>query len=310
MASATVRECDHPAIIGPVLYGPVNDMRLQTDQSDESQARRMPDSPNEPTRLTVGTGAARRDIAVRVRDGAGPPLVWLGGFHSDMGATKALAVDAWARDAGRRLVRFDYTGHGESGGAFAEATISTWLEDAEAVVAAFADDRPILIGSSMGGWISALVARNRTQRGEAPASGLVLIAPAFDFTQALLWERFSPEIRATLTRDGAWLRPTGYGAEPVPITLALIEDGRGHCILNGPLDPHCPIRILQGMDDPDVPYAHALRIVGILPKDRTILTLIADGDHRLSRPEDIARLLAIVAEVTALSAGVTALSAG
>lgn len=243
--------------------------------------------------LTVGDGEEARRIAVRRRSGDGPPIVWLGGFRSDMGATKALALDDWARAQGRALVRFDYTGHGESGGRFADATISHWLADALAVIAAYAPDGPILVGSSMGGWIACLAA---ARAAVAPA-GLVLIAPALDFTQTLMWDRFTPEIRATILRDGAWMRPSQYDPEPVPITRGLIEDGRTHALLDAPLDPGCPVHILQGMEDPDVPYAHALRIVDRLPKAGTVLTLVADGDHRLSRPQDLARLLAAVAEI-------------
>lgn len=250
-----------------------------------------------PDFIEVGTGDAARQIAVRRRPGNGPPLVWLGGFRSDMGATKAMALDAWAAQAGRALVRFDYTGHGESGGVFAEATISTWLADAQAVIAAHALERSILVGSSMGGWIACLVAQALARHGRPAPSGLVLIAPALDFTQSLLWDRFPPEVRAQIERDGAWFRPSAYDPTPVPITRALIEDGRSHCLLGSPFDPACPVHILQGMDDPDVPYTHALRVVERLPKAGTLLTLIADGDHRLSRPQDIARLLAVVADM-------------
>lgn len=250
-----------------------------------------------PDFIEVGTGDAARQIAVRRRPGNGPPLVWLGGFRSDMGATKAMALDAWAAQAGRALVRFDYTGHGESGGVFAEATISTWLADAQAVIAAHALERPILVGSSMGGWIACLVAQALARHGRPAPSGLVLIAPALDFTQSLLWDRFPPEVRSQIERDGAWFRPSAYDPTPVPITRALIEDGRSHCLLGSPFDPACPVHILQGMDDPDVPYTHALRVVERLPKAGTLLTLIADGDHRLSRPQDIARLLAVVADM-------------
>lgn len=248
-----------------------------------------------PSFLQVGEGERGRTIAVRARRGSGPPVVWLGGFRSDMRATKALALDDWAREHGRALVRFDYTGHGESGGRFADATISTWLEDAEAVLGAYASERPILVGSSMGGWIACLAARARIARGALPPAGLVLIAPALDFTEVLMWERFAPEIRETLRRDGVWLRPTDYDPEPVPITMALIEDGRRHSLLDANLDLRCPVHILQGMADPDVPYGHALRILERLPEAGTVLTLIKDGDHRLSRPQDIARLLAAVA---------------
>ena len=250
--------------------------------------------------LTVGTGTETRRIAVRQRSGEGPPIVWLGGFRSDMGATKALALDAWAQAQGRALVRFDYTGHGESGGRFADATISHWLADALALIEAHAPERPILVGSSMGGWIACLAAAG----GAVAPAGLVLIAPALDFTHTLMWDRFTPEIRATILRDGVWMRPSPYDPEPVPITRRLIEDGRTHGLLGAPIDPGCPVHILQGMEDPDVPYTHALRIVDRLPKAGTVLTLIADGDHRLSRPQDLTRLLAAVVEIASpVSAG-------
>ncbi|MGV7030343.1 alpha/beta fold hydrolase [Methylobacterium symbioticum] len=247
--------------------------------------------------LDVGTGGGARRIAVRVRDGSGPPVVWLGGFRSDMGATKATAVDAWAAEAGRRFVRFDYTGHGQSGGAFADCTISTWLADAEAVIAAHAPKRPVLIGSSMGGWIACLAARNRLAAGAGPAAGLVLIAPALDFTEDLMWAQFPQSVRDTLERDGVWLRQSAYAPEPDPVTMRLIEDGRANRLLTGPLDLGCPVHILQGMRDPDVPHPHAFKLLDRLPAEGTVLTLIADGDHRLSRPEDIARLVAAVAEM-------------
>lgn len=250
-----------------------------------------------PILLPVGEGRERRDLAVRLRPGSGPTLVWLGGFRSDMGATKALALDAWAEEHGRALVRFDYTGHGESSGDFAAATISTWLDDAQAVLDAFAPGPTILVGSSMGGWIACLAARARQRQGRPAPAGLVLIAPAIDFTEALMWERFGPDIRATIERDGVWMRASEYSPDPVPITRRLIEDGRRHSLLGGALDLGCPVHILQGMADPDVPYAHALRILDLLPAEGTILTLIKDGDHRLSRPQDIARLLAAVAEI-------------
>lgn len=252
-----------------------------------------------PVFLDVGSGPAARRIAVRRRVGKGPPLVWLGGFRSDMRATKAEALDEWSRETGRALVRFDYTGHGESGGEFAQATISTWLADACAVIATFAPERPILVGSSMGGWIACLAARAWSAQGEDAPSGLVLIAPALDFTEDLMWARFTPAIRAAIERDGVWARPSEYDPVPVPITRALIEDGRRHRMLVDAFDPGCPVHILQGMADPDVPWSHALRLVERLPKAGTILTLVADGDHRLSRPQDLARLLAAVEGISA-----------
>lgn len=251
-----------------------------------------------PEFIVVGEGGKARRIAVRCRAGDGSPIVWLGGFRSDMGATKAMALDAWAERNGRAFLRFDYTGHGESDGVFAESTLSTWLADAQAVIETFAPKRPLLVGSSMGGWIACLIAQALTQQ-QRPPSGLVLIAPALDFTQDLLWERFSPDIRATIERDGAWFRPSAYDPSPVPITKALIADGRRHRLLGNAFDPGCPVHILQGMDDPDVPYTHALKVVQSLPKAGTLLTLIADGDHRLSRPQDLARLVRAVIDMSA-----------
>jgi len=249
-----------------------------------------------PSFLTVGAGAAERRIALRVRPGSGPPVVWLGGFRSDMKATKATALDQWAAEASRKFVRFDYAAHGESSGAFTDCTISSWLEDAQAVLGAHVDEPPILVGSSMGGWIACLVARERQRRGERTA-GLVLIAPALDFTQDLIWDRLTEAARAVVLRDGVLKRPSDYAPEPDPITLRLIENGRENCLLDGSFDPACPIHILQGMRDVDVPYTHALKIVGRLPAEGTVLTLIADGDHRLSRPQDIARLVTAVADI-------------
>lgn len=240
------------------------------------------------------TGRAR-DLAVLSRAGAQPAVVWLGGFRSDMRATKAEALDAWAAQAGRAYARFDYSGHGESGGAFAEATIGQWLEDALAVLDAFVPGRPVLVGSSMGGWIALLAARELARlRPERAPAGLVLIAPAVDFTERLMWAAFPEEVKAAIMEAGVWHRPSAYSPEPYPITRALIEDGRRHLMLGSPIATGCPVHILQGMRDPDVPWRHALEIVEHMPGDSVSLTLIKDGDHRLSRPEDIDRLVAAV----------------
>ena len=249
-----------------------------------------------PDFITVGAGAAERRIAVRAREGAGPPVVWLGGFRSDMTATKAAALDAWASEQNRALVRFDYAGHGASSGDFTTCTISSWLEDAKAVLAAYVKEPPILVGSSMGGWIACLAARDRMASGQRNA-GLVLIAPALDFTEDLIWAQLDEAGRAALMQSGILRRPSDYAPEPDSITYALIEDGRRNRLLQRPFDPGCPVQILQGMRDPDVPYPHALKTVARLPAEGTVLTLIADGDHRLSRPQDIARLVAAVAGI-------------
>jgi pimeloyl-ACP methyl ester carboxylesterase len=252
----------------------------------------------EPTFVEVGNNSSARRIAVRARAGGGPGLFWLGGFNSDMRGSKALALDGWAAGHGRSCVRFDYSGHGESGGAFAEGTIGRWLEESIAVFEQFCAGPQVVIGSSMGGWMALLLARELARRSASGASpaGLVLIAPAPDFTEALMWNRFSPEVRQEIETNGVWLRPSQYG-EPYPITRALIEEGRNHLLLGGAIDVGCPVRILQGAQDPDVPWRHAFALAHRLPADDVVLTMIQDGDHRLSRPQDIARILAAVAEI-------------
>ncbi len=248
-----------------------------------------------PQSVTAGQGAQARPIAVLSREGKGPPIVWLGGFKSDMRATKAAALDEWAEKNGRAFVRFDYSGHGESGGAFEDGTISRWLEDALTVIERFVTERPVLVGSSMGGWISLLAARHLLEKrpGSAPA-GIVLIAPAVDMTERLMWDRFPEDLRRAVEETGVYYRPSAYSDDPYPITKALIEDGRGHLLLGQPIQTGCPVHILQGMEDPDVPWSHALQLVEHLPGDSVSLTLVKDGDHRLSRPEDIDRLIAAV----------------
>lgn len=246
--------------------------------------------------VEVGLGPQTRSIAVRKRPGAGPCVVWLGGFRSDMASTKAEALDAWAGRTGRAFLRFDYSGHGVSGGRFEDGTISRWLEESLAVLAAQAGERPVLVGSSMGGWISLLAAR---ALGRGALSGLVLIAPAADFTERLMWDAFPDAIRAQIETQGVWHRESAYADEPYPITRGLIEDGRNHLLLDGPpLDFGCPVHVLQGMEDPDVPWRHALTLVEHLPGDDVVTTLIRDGDHRLSRPQDIEKLVDAVAGIT------------
>ncbi len=252
--------------------------------------------------LDVGTATSSRKIAVRRRDGGVPGLFWLGGFKSDMQGTKAAALDRWAGERDRACIRFDYSGHGESGGDFAEGTIGRWLEDALAVFASEARGPQVLIGSSMGGWIALLMVRELQRRAAAgqpslaSVAGLVLIAPAVDFTEELMWKKFSPKVRHQIETTGAWQRPSEYSEEPYLITRGLIEDGRKHLLLNGLIETGCPVRILQGVQDPDVPWQHAVELSSHLAHDDVVLTLVKDGDHRLSRPEDIERLIAAVAE--------------
>jgi len=255
-----------------------------------------------PTYLELGTGPAARRLAVRADPGAGPGLLWFGGFNSDMRGTKAQALAAWARQHGRACVRFDYSGHGESGGDFIDGTIGRWLEDALAVFDAFCRGPQVLIGSSMGAWIALLVIRELRRRGRtdtpdaASAAGLVLIAPAVDFTEVLMWRRLPADARRAITEQGVWSRPSQYSDQPYRITRSLIEEGRDHLLLNGMIETGCPVRILQGVEDPDVPWDHAVELVSRLAQDDVVLTLVKDGDHRLSRPEDIERLIAAVAE--------------
>jgi pimeloyl-ACP methyl ester carboxylesterase len=261
---------------------------------------------SEPVFIEVGQADDRRRIAVRARQGAGPDrgpdrgpgLFWLGGFNSDMKGTKALALDEWAAAHGRACVRFDYSGHGESGGAFADGTIGRWLEESIAVFDRFCHGPQVVIGSSMGGWMALLLARALARRAAKQASlaGLVLIAPAPDFTEELMWKGFSPEVRREIETQGVWLRPSTYG-DPYPITRALIEEGRNHLLLGSAIEVGCPVRILQGAQDPDVPWQHAFALAQRLPADDVVLTMIQDGDHRLSRPQDIARIIAAVAEI-------------
>lgn len=233
-------------------------------------------------------------LAWRRVDGAGPTVVWLGGFMSDMAGTKAQSLADWALANGRAFLRFDYLGHGESSGAFRDGTISRWREDALAAVAALTDGPLVLVGSSMGGWISCLVAAVIPERLHA----LVLIAPAADFTEALMKPGFPPEAFAALERDGEWIRPSLYDEGGYPITRALLEDGARWSILPGPVPIEVPVRVLQGREDPDVPWLHALELANAIKGQDVVFTLIKDGDHRLSRPQDIARLLAAVEEVS------------
>ena len=246
----------------------------------------------------IEVGADARAIAVRAAPGTSPGLVWLGGFKSDMQGTKAAALAEFAAKSGRAILRFDYSGHGESKGDFNDGTIGRWLEESVAVFNARCRGPQVLIGSSMGGWIALLLARElrRAAAPDASLAGMVLIAPAVDFTEVLMWNKFSPEVRAEIETRGSWLRPSQYDVAPYPITRQLIEEGRKHLLLGGLIETGCPVRILQGVEDPDVPWGHAVELVSRLAQDDVVLTLVKDGDHRLSRPEDIERLLAAVAE--------------
>ena len=249
--------------------------------------------------LDIGDGSERRAIAVRALAGAPPGLLWLGGYKSDMKGTKAQALADWAERQARACVRFDYSGHGESEGRFTDGTIGRWLADSLAVFDACCNGPQILIGSSMGGWLALLLTRELKRRNAASAAsvaGMVLIAPAVDFTEELMWKRFTPEIKRELEETGVWTRPSEYSAEPYLVTKQLIEEGRQHLLLGGMIETGCPVRILQGVEDPDVPWQHAKALVSRLASDDVVLTLVKDGDHRLSRPEDIERMIRAVSE--------------
>ena len=288
---------DRPSVVSVDLYCALIDKAA--GKSDESMTETAVIE-QEPAFIWVGEGDGRRRIAVRARAGGSPGLIWLGGFNSDMKGTKALALDAWAAEHGRGCVRFDYSGHGESGGAFIDGTIGRWLEESVAVYEQFCRGPQVAIGSSMGGWMALLLAREIARRASDQASlaGLVLIAPAPDFTEQLMWNGFSPEVREEIQTKGVWMRPSQYDdGAPYPITRALIEEGRNHLLLGSAIEVGCPVRILQGAQDPDVPWQHAFALAHRLPADDVVLTMIQDGDHRLSRVQDIARIIAAVAEI-------------
>ncbi len=250
-----------------------------------------------PQFITVGKGKAKRKIAVMASEGSVPSVLWLSGFKSDMTGSKAEALAAFAEQRGQSLVRFDYSGHGQSTGDFENACISDWLEEAENVFDRFCRRQTLLVGSSMGGWLALLLALRR--KGSGMIKGLVLIAPAVDFTEELMWkERFSDEIRQRILEDGRWEQPSDYGDGPYVITRKLIEDGRRHLLFGRSIHVGAPLTILQGAKDPDVPMQHAQRLVEALPLDDVAFTLVPDGDHRLSRPQDIDLLLRQVAQMS------------
>jgi pimeloyl-ACP methyl ester carboxylesterase len=247
-------------------------------------------------RLTVGAAEAQREIAILHRSGKRPGLFWLGGFRSDMEGTKAAALDSWAEAHGNAVTRFDYSGHGKSGGRFLDGTISRWLEEAEAVFGAVTKGAQVLIGSSMGGWLALLLAKRLRERGEAKRlRGAVLIAPAVDMTKDLMLDAMSAAEKRRLRRNGFLEQPSEYSSEPTTITLRLIEDGAKHLFGEHPIEAGCPVHVIQGMQDPDVPWEHAVKLMERLAFDDAVLTLVRDGDHRLSRPEDIERLTRAVA---------------
>jgi pimeloyl-ACP methyl ester carboxylesterase len=252
--------------------------------------------------IDVGQTPHVRRIAAIATPGANSEatVVWLGGYRSDMTGTKAVALEAQARSLGVGFLRFDYSGHGQSSGHYADGTISLWLEEALAAIDRLATGRLVLVGSSMGAWIALRVIEELRKRGQGTrVAGMVLIAPAPDFTSVLIEPHLSEKERRSLAERGFFEEESAYSAEPNRYTRALIEDGRHNLVMSGLIETGCPVHILQGMRDPDVPYDHALKIMEKIVGDDAILTLVRDGDHRLSRPEDIAQIEAAVAAMLA-----------
>ena len=239
--------------------------------------------------LPLGNGEF---LAYRRRAGAkdGPTVVFLCGFKSDMTGSKATALDDFCRARGIAFLRFDYSGHGASSGDFLDGTLSRWTEDALAVIDNLTRGPLVLVGSSMGGWIMLLVALQRRER----ITGLIGVAAAPDFTEELIWRTLPAEQRIRLMKEGRLAQPSEYSAEPTVITRALVEDGRRHLLLHGAIAIEAPVRLLHGMADPDVPYRQSLRLAEKMAARDIVVTLVKDGDHRLSRPEDLARLCGLV----------------
>lgn len=244
-----------------------------------------------PEFLTTPQG---RRIAYHRRAGRGPGVVFLGGFKSDMGGTKALHLQDWAEATGRAFLRFDYSGHGESSGAFLDGAIGDWFEDAMAVVQALTVGPQVLVGSSMGGWIALLLARALPER----VAGLVGVAAAPDFTEDSMWAGFTPAQRAALAAEGRVVLPSDYDPAGYVITRRLIEDGRGRLVLRDPLPLPFPVRLLQGTADTDVPPAVALRLLDHATGPDIRLTLVKGADHRFSTQDCLALIERAVAEVS------------
>jgi pimeloyl-ACP methyl ester carboxylesterase len=249
----------------------------------------------------AGKDGTSRKIAylhAPVSDSDAPGVVWLGGFASDMIGGKATALANWTAERGLSCLRFDYSGHGQSEGRFQDGTIGDWLADSVAAFTALTTGPQIVVGSSMGGWLALLLARALQQNAPHHAArikALVLIAPAWDMTEELIWKNLPPEAREAIERDGVFIEPSDYG-DSIPITRALIEEGRTHSLAPDDFSPGCPVRILQGMKDPDVPWRHAIRLMEMLDDADMRLTLVKDGEHRMSRESDLALLFQTLSE--------------
>ena len=255
---------------------------------------------HEPQTLIVGSGTAARRIAYRhspPAHAAATGLFWLSGFMSDMGSTKATAVMDWGRQQSLGATVFDYSGHGVSSGRFVDGTIGRWLDEAVAVFTKVTTGSQVIIGSSMGGHIALILLRRLAKNFPEHAArikGLVLISPAWDMTEELMWKKFPEDARRAIIEDGQYMRPSAYD-QPYTITRDLIEDGRDNLLARQPFDPGCPVVILQGLLDPDVPAEHTREVLTFMKGRDVRLIEIPDGEHRLSRPEDLEKLFTAIA---------------
>ena len=239
-----------------------------------------------------------RKIAYDRAEGMAPGVVFLGGFRSDKEGTKAIALEEWAKAEGRAFLRFDYSGHGSSSGDFLDGSIGDWFEDARAAILSLTEGPQILVGSSMGGWISLLIAREHPEK----VAGLVTVAAAPDFTEDGMWGEFTPEQRGELMEKGQVALPSDYSDEPYIITRRLIEEGRDRLVLRSPLSLSFPVRMLQGTADADVPVSVALKLLDHADGDDIRLTLVKGADHRFSTPDCLKLITLSVQKIAARSA--------
>lgn len=232
-------------------------------------------------------------IAYNRLAGKNPGVVFLHGFKSDMTGGKALAIEAYCRDRGQAFLRFDCSGHGASSGRFEDGTIGQWLDDAALVLDSLTDGPQLLVGSSMGGWLALLLALARPSR----VAGLLGLAAAPDFTEELVFDAFTPDLKDRLLREGQVMIEGSYGEPPYPVTRRLVEEGRRHLLLHGPINLACPVRLIHGIGDNDVPWRTALRLQTHLVSDDVEVTLVKNGGHRLSEPANVSLILSVLEQL-------------
>ena len=257
----------------------------------------------DPQFITVGSGPVMRRIAylydAPAREGV-PGLVWLTGLKSDMVSTKAEALAGWTAARGLGFTRFDYSGHGRSEGRFEDAAIGDWLEESVAIFTQVTRGPQILVGSSTGGHLALILLKRLMADAPEDARrvvGLVLIAPAWDLTEELMWKTYPDNVRREILEAGQWVQPSEYDPAGYVITKRFIEDGRRHLLKGAGFDPERPVLVLQGAEDKAVPINHARALASVLAGDRVRITEVADGEHRLSRPEDLAKLYGLIEEL-------------